>query len=192
MRHQGPPIISLPYVRLYHESTFCKALGMSTRQFRAWLRTLGVPSLELKGGRYIEHTTFAIALISSLQIHDPPCHTTPGSPSKSKGRVTPPTLTPDQAAISISQLMLSSHLTEREARSDILRKARKGADALALMAYTAEKNRKRGQDLLKHRIKENPVVAQILQAATHASSDHHTTPSHPDRAAVGAPAPAHA
>lgn len=166
MTRQGAPVISLgPFLRFYHESMFCEALKMTPRQFRAWLRCLGVPAIELKGGRYVEHTTFALCLLASLRCVSPSLHPTPGSPSRSSRKAPPPPpITGDLAAVLISQLTLASHVSERMSRSAILRMAHKSANHLALAGYTPEANRSRADRLARRRAMSDPVVSTLTEA----------------------------
>lgn len=165
MKSQSPPIISLtPFVRLYHEKLFCESLSMSPRQFRAWLRCLGCPAIELKGGRYIEHTTFSLLLLASLHV-SPPLHPTPGSASRSSRPVPPPPiLTRDLTAIIISQLMLGTQASEKLSRSTILREAKKAATHLALLGYNPTDNRNRRAALARRRTTRDPVIRSLLEA----------------------------
>ena len=171
MKSQAPAIISLtPFVRLYHEKLFCESLSMTPRQFRAWLRCLGCPAIELKGGRYLEHTTFSLLLLASLHV-SPPLHPTPGSASRSSRPVPPPpTLTRDLAAVLISQLMLGSQVSEKLSRSSILREAKRAATHLALIGYNPHDTALRRKALAKRRTSRDPIIRSLLEALNDESS----------------------
>ena len=142
---------------------FCTSLHMTRRQFRAWLRSLGVPALELKGGRYVEHTTFALCLLASFRCTAPLLHPTPGSPSRSARRApVPPPITADLVPVLISQLTLASHTSDRMSRSAVLRAAKRAAAELALAGYTAEAHTARRDALARERAAKDPLLQPLL------------------------------
>lgn len=154
---------------------------MTPRQFRAWLRTLGVPALELKGGRYVEHSTFAIALLAAFHCTEG-LMTTPGSASRSsRPTPPPPKITRDLAAVVISQLMLTSHTSEKLSREEILRRSKTAVKRLALAGYTPKNNKERELVLVRKFAERDPVVKQLLEALN--DDPPHTTPNRSNDAA---------
>lgn len=81
--------IQLPFMlgRLYDDRTFWRAmqpLGMTLRNFRSFLKALGVPSLRVGSRRLIDAFTFAMALRSVMRIGRKD-FAAPGSVSLRKG-----------------------------------------------------------------------------------------------------------
>lgn len=61
-------------ITLYSEDYYLDALrplGMSRRGFRAWLRCLSVPTLEVANTRYLDPWSFNLALKAILRIGEP-------------------------------------------------------------------------------------------------------------------------
>lgn len=63
-----------PYSRLYSEDFFIQALaplGITRRSFRALLRSLSVPTIEIGRTRLIDHISLALAFRAILRIGEP-------------------------------------------------------------------------------------------------------------------------
>lgn len=81
-----------PNVHLYSEAHFLRELaplGMTVRSFRALLRALRVPTIEVGNTRLIDHLSFSLALRAVLRIGEPD-FLVPGSDSNR--RRTPATM----------------------------------------------------------------------------------------------------
>lgn len=126
-----------PGNRLYSEDYYLKELeplGVTRKGFRAWLRALKVPTLEIGDVRLVDNLTFSIALRAALRIGQPD-FLGPKSVRRAKNRLRGATVSLDvdqfvrDHSVIIGELLIANN---RRVEPRTLRKAaRKAAYRLA-------------------------------------------------------------
>lgn len=127
-----------PGVRLYSEDHLIQSLHplpFTRRSFRAFLRSLSVPTLHIGRHRYVDHISFALAVRSVLRVGAPSFY---GPGSRRPRRIPPSRL--DLASFrssittTIAELLASRHYTPAES-SHILSAAKEAASRMLLAGF---------------------------------------------------------